>query len=63
MLSAPLLSKYFFTNHLYVTMPISKVLKNVNKGTTEEEESNENNEDEEDLFFLCKRKHRTSVLS
>ena len=50
MLSAPLLSKYFFTNHLYVTMPISKVLKNVNKGTTEEE-SNENNE--EDLFFLC----------
>lgn len=34
-------------------MPISKVLKNVNKGTTEEEESNENNEDEEDLFFFC----------
>ena len=52
MLSAPLLSKYFFTNHLYVTMPIFKVLKNVNKGTTEEE-SNENNEDEKDLFFFC----------
>ena len=34
-------------------MPISKVLKNVNKGTTEEEESNENNEDEKDLFFFC----------
>ena len=43
-------------------MPISKVLKNVNKGTTEEEESNKNNEDEEDLFFSL-RKHRTSVLS
>ena len=42
-------------------MPISKVLKNVNKGTTEEE-SNENNEDEEDLFFSL-RKHWTSVLS
>ena len=37
-------------------MPISKVLKNVNKGTTEEEESNKNNEDEEDLFFSL-RKH------
>ena len=34
-------------------MPIFKVLKNVNKGTTEEEESNENNEDEKDLFFFC----------
>ena len=43
-------------------MPISKVLKNVNKGTTEEEESNKNNEDEEDLFFSL-RKHWTSVLS
>ena len=49
-------------------MPISKVLKNVNKGTTEEE-SNENNEDEEDLFFsvqtsnICSKLIIVSLLS
>ena len=50
-------------------MPISKVLKNVNKGTTEEEESNKNNEDEEDLFFsvqtsnICSKLIIVSLLS